>query len=109
MLRNKFRVPYLSYLSYLVGSHVGARMSTWLVRVSNFPFTLPGKKLGTVEARTKADAITAAEQCFAGPFVVELEPSVNSTALERAVAAIERRTAHQARRRRGEYRRGGEG
>lgn len=66
---------------------------SWLARRSHFPFTLPGEKLGTVQASTRAEAEQLAEASFGG--AVTVEPAHATTPeheqrLERAVRVAQR-------------------
>jgi hypothetical protein len=69
-------------------------MSRWIVRRSGYPFALPGKQLGVVEASDKTAAAIEAAKVFTGSFTVEPEHTVNpelERVVERAVKSAERR------------------
>lgn len=66
----------------------------WIVRKSGYPFTLPGKQLGVVEARDRFAAFARAEAQFGGSITIEPEHTVNpelERLTARAVKAAERR------------------
>jgi hypothetical protein len=61
-------------------------MSRWIVRESGFPFSLPGKQVGVVEATDRQHALFVAHRDLGrGEFTVEPEHRVNP-ALEKVVA-----------------------
>jgi hypothetical protein len=66
----------------------------WIVRRSNYPFTVPGQQLGVVEAPDKTAAAIVAAAQFAGALTIEPEHQVNpelERVVNRAVQAANRR------------------
>lgn len=71
----------------------------WIVRRSGFPFALPGKVLGIVEATDATVARMMAVRQFAGATVVEPEHRVNpelERVVDRAVKAAGRKARSKA-------------
>ena len=61
------------------------RLQRWIVRRSNYPFAIPGKPIGVVEATDKTAAAIEAAKHFSGALTIEAEAHVNPE-LERVVA-----------------------
>lgn len=75
------------------------RLQRWIVRRSNYPFAIPGKPIGVVEATDKTAAAIEAAKHFSGALVLEAEARVNpelERVVDRAVKAAGRRAKGRA-------------